>query len=77
MSDCLVGPYIMKLMGQLEVKLLHVVWDENFAKDPRRTYLAFAKEIREEMIFFGHIVHCSDSNLGLLRQARTIIPTAK
>jgi hypothetical protein len=53
------------IMGQLKTKFLHL-WDENIAKDPTRTDLESIKEIREEKIFFGCIMHCGNSIFGLL-----------
>jgi hypothetical protein len=70
-GQCLIGPQIMKLlanrveiMTQLERKFLHVR-DENLAKDPT-TDLASIEEIREEMDFFGRILHCYDCEFSLL-----------
>jgi hypothetical protein len=70
-GQCLIGPQIMKLlanrveiMTQLEMKFLHV-WDENLAKDPT-TDLASIEEIREEMDFFGRILHCYHCKFSLL-----------
>jgi hypothetical protein len=76
-GQCLIGPQIMKLlanrveiMSQLELKFLHVP-GENLAKDPT-TDLASIEEIREEMDFFGRILHCYDCALSLLWRTKTI-----
>ena len=76
-NQCLIGPQIMKLlanrveiMTQLEMKFLHVR-DVNLAKDPT-TDLASTEEKREEMDFFGRILHCYDCAFSLLRRTWTI-----
>ena len=39
------------------------------------TNLASIEEIKEEMAFFGQIIHCYDCVFGLLRRTRTIFST--
>jgi hypothetical protein len=39
------------------------------------TNLAFIEEIKEEMAFFGQILHCYDCVFGLLCLTRTIFST--
>ncbi len=76
-GQCLIGPQIMKLlanrveiMSQLEMHFLHVQ-NENLAKDPT-TDLALIEEIREEMVFFGRILHCYNCVFSLLQWTLTI-----
>jgi hypothetical protein len=81
-SHCLIGHQIMKLlanrveiMSQLEMKFVHVQ-DENLVKDPT-TDLALTEEIREEMDFFGCILHCYNCAVSLLRRTQTYINKRK
>jgi hypothetical protein len=60
----------VKIMSWLETKFLHVQ-DADLAKDPK-TDVASIQEIREEMVFFGHILHCHDCVFSLPWQTRTI-----
>jgi hypothetical protein len=61
----------VEIMSQLEMKFLHV-WDENLVKNPTTAGLASIEEIREEMDFFGRILHCYDCTFSLLQRTQTL-----
>ena len=79
-GQCLIGPQIQKLLAnrvtilsQLEANFLRVR-EQTLEREPT-TNLASIEEIKEEMAFFGQIVHCYDCVFGLLRRTRTIFST--
>jgi hypothetical protein len=79
-GQCLIGPQIQKLLAnrvtilsQLEANFLRVR-EQTLEREPT-TNLASIEEIKEEMAFFGQIIHCYDCVFGLLRRTRTIFST--
>jgi hypothetical protein len=79
-GQCLIGPQIQKLLvnrvtilSQLEANFL-CVQEQTLEREPT-TNLASIEEIKEEMAFFGQIIHCYDCVFGLLRRTRTIFST--
>jgi hypothetical protein len=65
-----------KVMSQLRMEFLHVVRDENLAKDPTPTDLASIQEIRvreeiSSMVLFGCILHSYVCVFSLLQQTQT------
>jgi hypothetical protein len=81
-GQCLIGPQIQKLLAkrvtilsQLEANFIRV--REQTLERDATTNLASIEEIKEEMAFFGQILHCYDCVFGLLRRTRTIFQPKK
>jgi hypothetical protein len=78
--DRKIGPQIQKLLAnrvtilsQLEANFMRV--REQTLERDATINLASREEIKEEMAFFGQILHCYDCVFGLLSQTRTIFST--